>query len=276
MNRPLALLLAGSIFAAMTLGILPARAQEIPGGIGGIAPPPPPPPPPPPVLPPPPPPSGWGIFNPASIMPQSTFNPITNPLDQNSFKNIIQGAGTGIVNSSSGLNVNSGQPSIKNSNLLGGSASSSTSTNSGKSVGGISGVGSTQGVDLNKLMNVDLETAMMAIQTNRSQLLETQLRTQLTDVQARNEQLKKLSDQMTDLNKKIVEALQRGDLATMRQLSTTVAQLKAQYDSLSNTQQMDMLKLQSLTNKRNEAFDLMTNFIKKMADARSSILGNMR
>ena len=41
-------------------------------------------------------------------------------------------------------------------------------------------------------------------------------------------------------------------------------------------QQMDMLRLQSMTNKRNEAFDVMTNFIKKMQDSRSSIIGNMR
>jgi len=39
---------------------------------------------------------------------------------------------------------------------------------------------------------------------------------------------------------------------------------------------MDMLRLQSLSNKRNEAFDVMTNFIKKMQDSRSSIIGNMR
>lgn len=37
-----------------------------------------------------------------------------------------------------------------------------------------------------------------------------------------------------------------------------------------------MMAVQSLTSKRNEAFDLMTNFIKKMADSRSSIIGNMR
>jgi hypothetical protein len=39
---------------------------------------------------------------------------------------------------------------------------------------------------------------------------------------------------------------------------------------------MDMLRLQSLNNKRNEAFDLMSNFVKKMQDSRSSILSNMR
>jgi len=37
-----------------------------------------------------------------------------------------------------------------------------------------------------------------------------------------------------------------------------------------------MLRLQSLSNKRNESFDVMTNFVKKMQDSRSSIIGNMR
>ena len=52
--------------------------------------------------------------------------------------------------------------------------------------------------------------------------------------------------------------------------------IKGQIDALSNSQQMDMLRLQSLSNKRNEAFETMTNFIKKMQDSRSSIIGNMR
>ncbi|WZB66630.1 hypothetical protein WJ971_00595 [Achromobacter xylosoxidans] len=47
-------------------------------------------------------------------------------------------------------------------------------------------------------------------------------------------------------------------------------------DSAGNSQQMDMLRLQSMTNKRNEAFDVMTNFVKKMQESRSSIIGNMR
>ena len=47
-------------------------------------------------------------------------------------------------------------------------------------------------------------------------------------------------------------------------------------DSLSSSQQLDMLRLQSLSNKYNEAFDLMSNFMKKMQDNRSNIVANMR
>lgn len=55
-----------------------------------------------------------------------------------------------------------------------------------------------------------------------------------------------------------------------------VNEIKSSLDNLSNTQQMEMLRLQSLTGKRNEAFDVMTNFLKKMQESRSSIIGNMR
>ncbi|WP_298208965.1 hypothetical protein [Acidovorax sp.] len=63
---------------------------------------------------------------------------------------------------------------------------------------------------------------------------------------------------------------------TKGQLDGFIQEVKSQIDSMSNSQQMDMLRLQSLSNKRNEAFDVMTNFIKKMQDSRSSIIGNMR
>ncbi|MCK6077751.1 hypothetical protein KZX70_23155 [Paenibacillus silvae] len=112
------------------------------------------------------------------------------------------------------------------------------------------------------ISSMDIETAMMMVQQERSKLLESQLQSQIQVVQQRNQQI-------AELNAQLQAAQQRGDQAA-------VQSLKGQIDALSNSQQMDMLRLQSLTNKRNEAFDLMTNFIKKMQDSRSSIIGNMR
>lgn len=180
------------------------------------------------------------------------------------------------------------------------------------------------------VQGMDLETAMMAVQSNRANLLETQLKEQISNVEAKNKQIAKLNSAMAALNgvkglfggdsnattkmmdtqdsKKggnslatVQDAQGRANAAlvdagyadmaelgasvygnnvqgdtTMGQVDSAIQQLKAQIDSLSNSQQMDMLRLQSLSNKRNEAFDLMTNFIKKMQDSRSSILGNMR
>lgn len=66
-----------------------------------------------------------------------------------------------------------------------------------------------------------------------------------------------------------------GDLS-QTQFDQLIQTISSRIDGLNSTQQLDMLRLQSLTNKRNEAFDIMTNFIKKMQDGRSSIVGNMR
>jgi hypothetical protein len=52
--------------------------------------------------------------------------------------------------------------------------------------------------------------------------------------------------------------------------------VKSQLDSMSSSSQMDMVRLQSLNNKRSEAFDTMTNSLKKQQDNKSSIVGNFR
>ncbi|OZI57325.1 hypothetical protein CAL27_23425 [Bordetella genomosp. 1] len=225
------------------------------------------------------------------------------------------------------------------------------------------------------LSSMDLETALMQVQSQRSQLLEASLQTQLAAVNQRNQDIAKLNEQTNglssanldlqtsnvELGTKIAELkdLQgrlaaskcpddngwyglswgQGDDAALShqtlkqiedagltiptgddkprdvdgngtmdakgkvvqnfvdQLAGKIAGMEAQMtannkqidankveidknksaiDTLSNSQQMDMLRLQGLTNKRNEAFDVMTNFVKKMQENRSSIIGNMR
>ena len=112
------------------------------------------------------------------------------------------------------------------------------------------------------ISSMDIETALMMVQSERTKLLDAQLQTQIQEVQNRNQQI-------AELNSQLQVAQQNGDEAA-------VQKLKGQIDAASNSQQMDMLRLQSMSNKRNEAFDVMTNFIKKMQDSRSSIIGNMR
>ncbi|MBW7899917.1 MAG: hypothetical protein H3C26_00440 [Rhodocyclaceae bacterium] len=181
------------------------------------------------------------------------------------------------------------------------------------------------------IRGMDLETAMMAVQSNRANLLEAQLKDQIAQVQAKNDQISKLNEALGLLTKlqsniptsanagdKLTNYLKADDCALEKQINTAlkeagiapfkpandgkggrtqaeewlpggitgnatkgelegvIQELKSKIDSASNSQQMDMLRLQSLSNKRNEAFDLMTNFIKKMQDNRSSIVGNMR
>jgi hypothetical protein len=72
-----------------------------------------------------------------------------------------------------------------------------------------------------------------------------------------------------------VNKFAKGDatLADFKALETSV---KGKIDSTASTQQMDMLRMQSLNNKRNEAYDIMTNWLKNIQDKKSTIIGNMR
>ena len=201
----------------------------------------------------------------------------------------------------------------------------------------IDGGMSVNGMDLSSM---DIETAMMAVQSQRTQLLDAQLADQIKAVQSRNDQISKLNDALAKLtgmeqyydsggtagfkgdgtawggktgrsyddfvnqiegplNKSIKDAgigdlgcgnstgqMTRGDYQTgpavwgggltHGDITGAITKIKGMIDTQSNSQQMDMLRLQSLSNKRNEAFDVMTNFVKKMQDNRSSIVGNMR
>ena len=64
--------------------------------------------------------------------------------------------------------------------------------------------------------------------------------------------------------------------ARQKTIDVWIEELKGKADAESSSQQMDMLRLQSLTNKRNEAFELMTNFIKKISDSKSGVISNLR
>lgn len=129
--------------------------------------------------------------------------------------------------------------------------------------------------DEGNMQGMDLETALQDIQAQRVQLFEEQLNNQLETVQQRNQQLMELNRQLGELNKeKVATPVEDTDKQTT--LDQQIQDLKNQIDHLNNSQKMENMRLQSLSNKRNEAFDIMTNFIKKMQESRSSIIDNMR
>jgi len=162
--------------------------------------------------------------------------------------------------------------------------------------------GNQGGVETINVSSVDLETAIMAVQGERAKLMEQQLRDQIQAVQDRNEQIAKLNDAQNKLrelqadlqadaqsdhglndNQKeaLRKAMEEAGINTKLpenkdELDALGSQVKGQIDAQSSSQQMDMVRLQSMSNKRNEAFDTMSNFIKKMQDSRSSVIGNMR
>ncbi|QXL85948.1 hypothetical protein [Comamonas sp. NLF-1-9] len=197
----------------------------------------------------------------------------------------------------------------------------------------IDGLGSAaiQGANL---QNMDIETLLLSVQSERARLMDEQLINQVNEVKARNNQIAKLNNALSALNsaaamcssdgKKSIDSdsnFKKDNYALEREVNTAlidagitdpklsknddggggltnsggarlkgglrgdvkkpaldalITTVKGQIDQLNNSNQMDMLRLQSLTNKRNEAFDVMTNFIKKAQDSRSAIIGNMR
>lgn len=163
--------------------------------------------------------------------------------------------------------------------------------------------------------SMDLEAALMMVQQQRTKLLDQQLAQQIQDVQNRNDQVARLNGVLAELNalqarfpagptattrletvvtaSELVTVRQRLDAAVLAagvdlglggatgawnrgQIDAAITKTKGLIDAAGNSQQMDMLRLQSLTNKRNEAFDVMTDFVKKMQESRSSIIGNLR
>lgn len=63
---------------------------------------------------------------------------------------------------------------------------------------------------------------------------------------------------------------------TATELDSVKTTANAKADSLSSSQQLDMIRLQALQQRRSESFDVVTNTYKKMGDSRSSVVSNMR
>ena len=143
------------------------------------------------------------------------------------------------------------------------------------------------GILKSSLSNEDLMALMLGMQQERSGLLEQQIKAQIEKEQARNARIQDLQ-QALSLNGKD-DQLWRDFCAQKANLDLDCAgkdasgfgvvmfnQVKTVMDSLSPSQQIDMLRLQSALAKRNEAYEQMTALIRRMQDVRTSIIGNMR
>lgn len=82
-----------------------------------------------------------------------------------------------------------------------------------------------------------------------------------------------------ELLKATFQATEKGgsgsiDSVTKGQIDAAITKIKGLIDAESNTQQTDMLRLQSLGNKRNESVEVLTSTQKKHSDANSNIIRN--
>ena len=172
---------------------------------------------------------------------------------------------------------------------------------------GVAGARMAPGTDTT---GMDIEAAMLAVQASRANALESQLLGEMGAVAKRNKDIGILNNALrgalqlrselpnvagpnaatpNGANKTMLanafneagktDGLQQmGALTygTKAELDNSIAKVKVKIDELSGSQQMDMLRLQSLSNKRNEAFDIMTNLMKKAEENRRGVIRNMQ
>ena len=133
---------------------------------------------------------------------------------------------------------------------------------------------------LSKLLAAgDIEGAVMLLQTTRARLMDSQLGTQITAMQNRNQQITKLNNDLTVKQAELAKVptdSNQDNINKREALTKEVGTMKTSIDTLNSDSQIDMIRTQSLVNKRNEAFDTLTNLLGKFQKTIDGIVGNYR
>ena len=154
---------------------------------------------------------------------------------------------------------------------------------------------------------MDFETLVLSIQSERANLLEEQLADQAKAIQDRNALIAQANDVLAKAkaaqNNAAANNIVGGDInsdnemtqffqdngipfdsknsvgqivGTKDQWDVYIQRIKNFTDKLNSSSQMDMIRLQSLMNKRDQAFEMMTNVLQKTSKLNSDIISNMR
>ncbi|MFO1349199.1 MAG: hypothetical protein U1F68_00370 [Gammaproteobacteria bacterium] len=148
---------------------------------------------------------------------------------------------------------------------------------------------------------LDFETLVLSIQSERANLLEAQLADQAKAIQDRNDLIAKANaflNEASNVATKSTDTQPSTGSAALRQFlvdnkipfgngGDPLTLLKPEWDAvtqgiknltdkLNSSSQMDMIRLQSLMNKRDQAFEMMTNVLQKTSKLNSDIISNMR
>ena len=131
---------------------------------------------------------------------------------------------------------------------------------------------------LKLLQSGDIEGAVMMLQTSRAKVLEQQLGTRIEGMQARNAQIKNLNDQLKVKQGELagVTGTDAAKQAARDRINSDITGLKGDMDKLNSDSQLDMIGIQGLVNKRNEAFDMLTNLLGKFQKTIDGIVSNLR
>ena len=158
--------------------------------------------------------------------------------------------------------------------------------------------------------SMSIPELMMSIQMERANTLDSQIQGQMKDMQKRNEWLRDANAALNamrnarpteedadavsygtftnskgeDVN---VHDFMKGNgidieekgadkIGTQVEFDAAIQNLKTSIDTINSTSQMDMIRLQSLMDKRNQTMDLLSNTLSKTGKSLDTIVGNMR
>jgi ABC-type branched-subunit amino acid transport system substrate-binding protein len=162
----------------------------------------------------------------------------------------------------------------------------------------------------------DLEATLMQVQSQRAGVIDDELKEQMLAIQQRHADLQRINDALSALSQLrslfaagapgtqtldsvnpssdvIARVTAAASIAAARdalapltstastawskaQLEAAITAVKQAIDASSNQDQLDMLRLQGLSDKRNEALDLLAQVSRKLSENKDTIIGNVR
>ena len=160
--------------------------------------------------------------------------------------------------------------------------------------------------DKNFLDNASLDALMLAIMTDRAEMLESTLREQVNEVRTKNAKLKEANSMMakaraaskgsseddeTKMPKEVINFFASNNIPwgekggkidpnsshelNSSQWELAIENMKGWSESLTSSSQLDMTKLQSTSGKFNQTFEMMSQFISKYFRSGDSLIKNI-
>ncbi|WP_417796438.1 hypothetical protein [Terasakiella pusilla] len=86
-----------------------------------------------------------------------------------------------------------------------------------------------------------------------------------------------MADWAKENNLPVENGISKGEYGVSKQdWDSAIEHMKAHADGLNSTSQLEMIRLQSLTNKRNQAFEMSSNIMNKLSGVMDKVISNMR
>ena len=142
-----------------------------------------------------------------------------------------------------------------------------------------------------------LDALVMSVLTARAEIIEVQLRDQITSIQDKNSQLEVMNDWLAKAKAKKAEAgsgrsgfdsafqsywdsigaeRQGGSSHNSADWDVNIEGLKAKIEALTSQSQLETTKLQQTINKYNQSFEMLSNFINKYYQSLGTLIQNLR